>query len=376
MRIAYIATTVHLSSSQSEALGSTTHTLAVARELKKMGHELFLFSERFDMEPTQEDLEGLRIIRLLRAGVTSSVKIKKSKWRRILKIGRIVPNFWLAWQIRRIIKKENIDIIFERAHSRGVGGLASLLTGKPLILEVIDNIFSKISIWRARKIIAYTKEFFSNRIKKKVVLVRAGFEKKFFYPIRSQKKYDFGYAGGFKEWDGLEDLVMAAKVLVSHQKSTNFLLIGDGERFEKVKNMIKEFGLENNFKLIGRVPIAEVSSWLAQVKVGVAPYNVKNSKKGGFEKFGFYFSPLKIFEYMGCGLPVLASNYQMIRKILPQGAGYLFEPGDTHDLAAKMLKLIQNDTARRSMKKNSIDQADQFTWRMVATSIETAMLIR
>ena len=64
----------------------------------------------------------------------------------------------------------------------------------------------------------------------------------------------------------------------------------------------------------------KVPSWLALADIGVAPYPTLEH---------FYFSPLKVIEYMAAGLPVAASRIGQIEATLDRGrAGRLVPPGD------------------------------------------------
>lgn len=361
MNIFYITTTVHISSDFNEAIGATTHTYSIAKELQKLGHELFIVSERYPGDKEREDIDGLHIIRLNRAVVASSQNIKKTKLRIFFRPARIVPNYILARQIADIIRAKKGDLILERGHCRGVGAMAARLTGKPLVLEAIDHINSPMSVQRAKAIIAYTKIFFSEKYQSKVQLVDAGYDPKYFHPVEAAKKYDVAYLGAFKEWDGLEDLVAVAKKMPDKK----FLLIGDGVRREVI-----EKNKPDNMELIGSVPIEEVKNYLCQAKIGVAPFNTKLSEKGEFKKYDFYFSPLKIFEYMACGLPVVSIDFPLISKIIDNDSGLLIEEGNVYQLKAAISNLLSDPVKLEKISKSNVEKSKNYAWAAVARQID------
>ncbi|MBU0732212.1 glycosyltransferase [Patescibacteria group bacterium] len=363
MKIFYITTTVHISSDFNEAIGATTHTFSIAKELTKMGHEVFIISEKYPNEKEVEMIDGIKIYRLNRTVVGSAQSIKKTRARVLLRPLRIIPNTILAQHIAKLIRQEKADIIIERGHSRGVGAIASKLTGRPLVLETIDHIFSFMSERRAKAIIAYTNAFFQPAYKKKVKLVDAGFDPRYFYPVKQEKKYDVAYLGAFKEWDGLEDLVEVAR----RYRGIKFLLIGDGVRRERVEVLIQKYRLKN-ITITGKVPIEEVKNYLCQARIGVAPFNTKLSEKGEFKKYGFYFSPLKIFEYMACGLPVVSTDFPLIKKIITPECGELFSEGDVNELGEKIEKLLKNPKLGEISEHNK-KYAQKYTWKEVAKDI-------
>lgn len=369
MKICYVATTVHISKDLKEAIGATTHTFALASELSKLGHEIHIVSEKFRGDLDFEKINSLYIHRFFRGIIKSSKEIKKSKIKKIARYLKIFPNLILAFKIAKIVQKYNCDLILERAHSLGVGAWVSILTGKPFVLEVIDCIFSKLAVERAKSVIAYTKIFFSPKIQKKVHLISAGFDPKIFYPQDLDIKYDICYVGAFKEWDGLEDLIKAVDLIKEKKQDVEVILVGDGVRFDQIKRLIKKYGLEKNFILTGRIALSDVSKFIAQSKICVAPYNVKRSAKGEFQKYGFYFSPLKIFEYLACGKPVVATDYPMIKKIITQENGELTQEGNAKDLAEKILFLLEKKDLAMIRDKN-LALAKKYTWENVAKKID------
>ena len=373
MRICYVVTTVHLSKDLKETLGSTTHTYSIASELQKLGHQVFIISERFKNDKKHEIINGLHVFRFLRAGVVSSQSIKKSSFRKLAKPFKFIPNFLLSIKIAKFIEKYDCDLILERNHSLGVGAIASYLTLKPLILESIDYIYNKLSVRRAKKIIAYTKKFFPVKYHKKIFLVTAGYDPCFFYPTSIYPKYDICYAGSFKEWDGVENLIKVIAKLNQQNRRITALLIGQGNRFEKIKNLITKYNLQSQIKLLGQIPLNQVAKHIAQSKICLASYNIKNSPKGEFQKYGFYYSPLKIFEYLACGKPILASNYSKIKNILVNANSKFFMPGDTQDMAQKIIKLLDQQNINKISQTN-LELAKNYTWAKIVQKLNKEIL--
>jgi len=369
MCIFYITTTVHISRGLEEAIGATTHTYAVAKELTKLGHQVHIISERFEGDLEYEKIGKLHIHRLLRGIVKSSKEIKKSSWRRFFKIFKFIPNFLLGIKVAKLVGKYNCDLILERGHSLGVGAVASFLCGKPLILEIIDYIYSKFSALEAKSIIAYTKIFFSPWIRKKVSIVEAGFDPEIFYVKDLPLKYDICYAGSFKEWDGLEDLVRAARKILARFPEAKFILVGGGIREKKVKDLIRFYGLEKSFILTGHKPLKKVVDYINQSKICLAPFNVTRSKKGRFAKYGYYFSPLKIFEYMACGKPIVATNYSKIRSLVSKKSGLLFREGNIPDLTSKICWLLSRPKKIKEKGEYNKKLAQKYTWASVVKKI-------
>jgi glycosyltransferase involved in cell wall biosynthesis len=61
-------------------------------------------------------------------------------------------------------------------------------------------------------------------------------------------------------------------------------------------------------------------------------------------------SPVKLFDYMACGRPIVASNVEAVREIVgDSGCALLTAPGNSHGLSIAIISLIRNDSARKRM---------------------------
>ncbi len=369
MRICYVATTTHISADISDGIGATTHVFELGQSFSRMGHRTFIVSERKTADETQE--ENIGSCTVLRLSRRIPVKFRKSKslLARVLRPFKFLSIIKMGLTIADIVRKKQIDIIFERSQSLGAGAIASLLTGKPLYLEVIDDQQSLLSLILAKAIFVYTSVIIPKVFRYKAVIVTAGVNPQVFRPRNTKKLYDIGFVGAFKSWEGLEDLVEAIKILVHKKTHVTCLLIGGGERFFAIKEKIREYKLEKYIRLTGKVPIGSVAPLLNQAKIGIAPYNLAHAMSAGkFSKHGFYYWPLKIAEYLSCGLPVLASDYPLISTILKTPRfGHVFPPGNVPSLAAAIETML--GSLQKWNAKNLCSYVSQYSWDRVASDM-------
>ena len=89
----------------------------------------------------------------------------------------------------------------------------------------------------------------------------------------------------------------------------------------------------------------------------------------------FYYSPLKLFEYMAEGKAVLASRIGQIEKVIRDGVnGMLFEPENIDELKEKLFLLITKNYLRRKLGRNARKTIlEQFTWYHSASKISQAI---
>jgi len=374
MRICYIATTTHISKGLGEGLGSSVHTYALAKELKKLGNHICIVSEGFAGDMKEETIKGIKIYRLRRGVIADSRRVKGSSAAGLLKHLKPISSLLLGFKAAGIARRENCGIILERAQRLGAGAVASWIAGKPLAVEVIDNLFSGFSLRHAKKIFAYTDVFFGKKTKNKISIIGSGFDAGLFKPADVREEFDLCYCGSFKEWDGLEDLVRAVGMLKTGKDlgGVRVLMVGKGAMLEKIRRMVKEHGLEKNFVFAGRVPLGKVPALINSAKVCVAPFNVSNCAKGEFEKYGYYFAPLKVVEYMACGKPIVASDYATISGTL-QGGEQVFEPGNAGELAEKIGVLVGDKTKRKALGRRNLKLSKNHTWAKVAQFMNREM---
>src|SRR5262249_9507663 len=121
-------------------------------------------------------------------------------------------------------------------------------------------------------------------------------------PIRRRLNLEgqlvIGFAGTFKPWHGLDLLLEAFGTFHTMAPSSHLLLIGDGPLKASMDDMVRRAGLEQAATFVGSIAHEEMPTYLAAVDIAIAPYPALDS---------FYYSPLKLFEYMAMGRAIVAS---------------------------------------------------------------------
>lgn len=142
------------------------------------------------------------------------------------------------------------------------------------------------------------------------------------------------FTSSFYPWHGTDELLRA---FASAQKRVGGLyltLIGDGARRPAAENLARALGIADLVDFTGWLDYDRVIEHLTRADIGVAPYTRLDP---------FYFDPVKIREYMACGLAVVASDQGSIPEMLGHGeSGLLVAPGDEDALAAAFVRLAED----------------------------------
>lgn len=147
------------------------------------------------------------------------------------------------------------------------------------------------------------------------------------------------FVGTLKPWHGVDVLVDA---LARARAPWRLRVIGDGPQGEALTEQARALGVEVDFR--GAVAPAEIPDHLAGSAIGVAPYPATAAETDQ------YFSPLKIYEYLAAGLPVVASRVGQVPAIVRDGVtGLLVAPSDPDALAAALDTLARDEVTRRTM---------------------------
>lgn len=358
--------------------GCSIHVQEILRSLLKLGHQVSLFATCLKEEPPA-DLAGIKIYRL--------PAIPKAE-RSIREQAALAANPDLASQLKIA---GSFELIYERyslwsysgmeyARSKGIPGI--LEVNAPLIEEqakhrvLVDREnaegVAKRAFTAASTIVAVSeqvKDYLTNYVTgEKVRVIPNGVNRdRFSLPLlptfpSNPKTFVVGFVGSLKPWHGLSILTDAFARLHQRVPQARLLIVGDGPERGNMEADLAERGLQSAVRFTGAVTSDRIPGMLASMSVAVAPYP---------ESADFYFSPLKVYEYMAAGLPVVASQIGQLSELIEDGAnGMLCPPGDAGALA-KALELLWRSPELRTQMGNTARHIvlERHTWDAIAEQI-------
>lgn len=167
------------------------------------------------------------------------------------------------------------------------------------------------------------------------------------------------YTGSFYlyKWKGVDVLLETEKKLTK-----DILLVLVGGNNSEIELIKKQYHPQQTM-LVSKRPRNEVALFLKASDVLVLPNKTGDSNS---EK---YTSPLKLFEYMASGVPIVASALPSISEILNDENAYLVPPDDSTLLAQKLTEVLEKpqEAAEKALKAK--DQVQEYTWQKRASHI-------
>jgi len=167
-----------------------------------------------------------------------------------------------------------------------------------------------------------------------------------------------GFVGTFGLWHGVKLLPELIERVAERHDDARWVLVGEGPLHAEVAAEIERRGLSGRVLLTGVVAHPRAVELLACCEVCVSPH-VPNP-----DGTAFFGSPTKIFEYMGLGRAIVASDLDQIGEVLEDGrTALLTQPGDVPGAAAAVGRLLDDEALRSRLGEAALRAAvERHSW--------------
>ena len=354
--------------------GGSVHALELCRALSAIDHEVHLIA------PPGEHGVAPREPGLYRHHITR-------------------PPRFLEWScddlVRSIAERVKPDVIVDRFYTFGGAGIrAARRLGIPAVLEVnsparpypgswrdqLDrlSVFRPIDRWR-RRLLEWSDAIYTTSahlvppdMQPLVTVVTNGVDIDRFCPgPASEGPLRCVYASSFRSWHGAEDLVEAVRECVSRGVELRVTCLGDGPRSAAARRSADRAGLSDTINFVGRVPFSDVPEYLADADVGLAPFNPTAFPA---LQLGWFWSPIKIFEYLASGLTVVTIGIEELQSLLPGSVARFYDAGDIQGLADVLEAMASRPDVIRQARDESRQLAEsRYSWHQQARAVEAVL---
>jgi glycosyltransferase involved in cell wall biosynthesis len=166
------------------------------------------------------------------------------------------------------------------------------------------------------------------------------------------------YAGHLYAWKGADVLAKAASLL-----SSDALAVFVGGTDSDIVLFRKKFGSDQRIIIAGRQPHDLIPYYLKAADVLVLP----NSAKEDISRL--YTSPLKLFEYMASGVPIVASDLPSLREIIDESSAFFAKPDDPRSLAETLKRVLEDPTGAARGAETALSVVGRYDWDSRAARI-------
>ena len=364
-------------------VGATVKIWDLAHNLAKLGHQVCLFLPKYGFDTSE-----------------SRIKIVEIRFIDLPFLRLLSYNLFLAFYLIAFCLRLRPDVVYVRRMGSIIPGIYAKLVNALFFYEVNDDPYSKtlqegsLVTFRVRTAISEFQDNINLKLCKRAFVITheilrkikaknphleaqrfielpSGANTDLFRPISVrecrarlnmdlEKKY-IGFAGTLFKRQGIDVLIDAAPTILAHEPLSGFLVVGEGPMKEQWMNKAKTEGLGESFVFVGQVDYEDMPIWIGAMDVCVAPFH----NDAGLR------SPVKIFDYMACGKPVVASRIEGTTAVFHQSEAIkLVAPEDAEMLSEAITELLANQKEADKMgKKGRAFVLDKYDRKSIAKRI-------
>jgi len=373
MNVLFLALDVDPSGRQGDAV----HVRELARALAERGTAVDVVAAGATRGPTT-------------SGLTFHIRPRDSDWR----VARFCAD---------LARRAKAQVVYERRLSPKVGFTVSRLVSVPLVLEV-NGVEEEASIlgrtemtpWRpvkvalrrrmyrgAKRVVAVTDRLAEHVRERyhvdpsRLVVVPNGVDPSTFVPMdRTVTRRSLSlpetptvlFVGNLVPWQGLETLLASAQAVLRRLPKSRFVIVGDGVSRDALQRLATALDVAASVSFVGGVEHERIPYYIGAADVCVAPFTRMRNEAIGL-------SPLKVYEYMACARPAVASDLSGIGDLLrTSGGGILVPPDDADRLAGALHHLLHSpDEARAMGERGRAYVASECSWARTAERVERVL---
>lgn len=185
-------------------------------------------------------------------------------------------------------------------------------------------------------------------------------------PFEKIQRHQIVYAGFLMEKQGVQLAIESLLKVVEKIPDVKFVIIGQGEYENKLKNLAKHLKVSRYVEFKGFVKDhKEVEKILCKSAVALAPY------VDSATNYTRYTDPGKPKLYLGCGLPVVITNVPQIAGIIQSKKAGIIADYEANSFANAIIKLLSNDKLYLEYRKNAIELSKKYnTNSLIAKALD------
>jgi glycosyltransferase involved in cell wall biosynthesis len=288
-------------------------------------------------------------------------------------VGRLLAVILQPVEFFRMVRIVNPDIVVSYSVPTSGWQIMGICRLKkiPFVLRLIDvphalrpTRFRPLVKWSERLLYRYANHITTHNevlrqyciamgaLKEKTSVILPGIDTKRFCPedpdleLRDRLGIGAGsrvivFMGTLFRFSGLVELINEYSKLMATEQSVVFLVIGDGEDFDRVQKTVRDRDLQGRVFFTGKIDYEQLADYLRLGHVAVLPFQPELISHGAL--------PAKVLQYLACGLPTAATPLMGLKSVIPDGQGVAYG-SDICEVAQISFTLAKDDLYRDSMR--------------------------
>ncbi len=177
----------------------------------------------------------------------------------------------------------------------------------------------------------------------------------------AENSFLISYIGNLAHWQDFDMLIKGAKIVIRKNPHARFMIIGDGSQREALEHAVKRDSLDDRILIAGSAPHIDVPLC---INISDICISLPKQLTSGY-------SPMKLFEYLACGKPVVATKVRGYEAVERAEAGILVDEADYEAFASAILRLAEDKRLRAQFSEKALQFArENFGWEKVIATIE------
>lgn len=174
------------------------------------------------------------------------------------------------------------------------------------------------------------------------------------------------FMGWLYEFSGVKEVARGLMEVLREHPRLKFLVVGDGDGYAELCRMRDEEGLRGRLILTGRQPYEEIPHYLAAADVCLLPFHRNEVTE--------HVVPIKIYEYMAAGKPVIASELPGVMQDIPRGNGVLYVGTASECVRAIPKLVLDSEKAKNHGEKARAFVEAHCDWERLTLQFEEVLM--
>lgn len=359
--------------------GSYISTLRFAELLIKEGHHIIIVAAKDKRVPEVSTFKGVPIYQFFSLPTPGSNRYyfqsfpTKKELRKLFKkeqiqiVHTMFPSY-SCLQAKKVAQEMNLPVV---AHIHTQPENVSIFLPSFLRKKFIDNLILRYLVWfikGANRIICPSElgkhiyQTFDPSLE--IDVISNGINLSDFHQMGTgtTSNKNILFIGRLTKEKDPETLLQAIPEIILNCPSAHFVFIGIGPLAQELSNLAKKLSITERVKFLGKISDEGVLSALNACDLFVLPSRVE-------------LEGMVVLEAMAFGKPILIANSETsASKYFVKDNGYVFKVGDSHDLAEKAIKILNNDSLRKAMGEESLREVKNFDINVSVKKLEEVYL--